>query len=83
MTLVASQLAPTGDLLFLRVGSIWAVGLDIKQRAVCGEPVAVIESIAGTGGLDHVFFAVSRDGAAVYTSIRTLPTTTSQRTAVS
>jgi Tol biopolymer transport system component/predicted Ser/Thr protein kinase len=60
----------TGHLLFGRGGVLYAAPFDLRQQAVVGEPIAVVEGVRraapGTTGAVHV--AVSDSGTLVYLS---------------
>jgi eukaryotic-like serine/threonine-protein kinase len=58
------KLAPTGDLLFVRQGAIWATKFDARQLAAVGTPVPVVESVALV--YTEALFTVSRDGSLAY-----------------
>jgi eukaryotic-like serine/threonine-protein kinase len=63
------RLAPTGELLFVRQGRIWAVRFDATRLAVVGSPLPVVESVGlFDGGAPENVFATSRDGSLVYLS---------------
>jgi serine/threonine-protein kinase len=62
---VAGWYAPTGHLVFLRAGDLWAIRFDAASMDVVGEPVPVEQGIRVEGG-GAVQFAVAADGSLVY-----------------
>jgi serine/threonine-protein kinase len=62
---VASRLLPTGHLVFIRGGSLWAVRFDEKTLQVQGSPVPVVEGIRVENG-GAVQYSVGRDGTLAY-----------------
>ena len=65
LTGVAGQLLPTGHLVFIRGGSLWAVPFDEKSLQVQGTPVPIVEGIRVEGG-GAVQYSVGRDGTLMY-----------------
>jgi serine/threonine-protein kinase len=61
----AGRLLPTGHLVFVRGGSLWAVRFDEKNLQVQGTPVPVVEGIRVEGG-GAVQFSVAHDGTLMY-----------------
>jgi serine/threonine-protein kinase len=61
----AGRLLPTGHLVFIRGGSLWAVRFDEKSLQVQGTPVPILEGIRVEGG-GAVQFSVARDGTLMY-----------------
>jgi serine/threonine-protein kinase len=62
---VAGRVLPTGHLVFLRNGSLWAVRFDESTLQVQGTPVPVQEAVRVEGG-GAVQFAVAGDGTLMY-----------------
>ena len=61
----AGRVLPTGHLVFLRGGALWAVRFDLDRLAVVGTPALVAEGVrVEVGGA--VQYAVSDDGTLVY-----------------
>ena len=61
----AGRILPTGHLLFIRGGALWAVPFDADRLDVVGIPVPVLDRVrVETGG--GVQFAVADDGSLVY-----------------
>jgi Tol biopolymer transport system component len=61
----AGRLLPTGHLVFLRGGSLWAVRFDLDRLMVVGTPVPVIEQVRVEPG-GAVQFSVADNGTLVY-----------------
>ena len=61
----AARLLPTGHLVFVRSGSLWAVKFDEASLQVEGTPVPVVEGIRVENG-GAVQYSVSRDGTLMY-----------------
>ena len=62
---VAARSLPTGHLVFIRGGSLWAVRFDEDSLQVQGTPVPVVEGVrVETGGA--IQFSVARDGTLIY-----------------
>jgi serine/threonine-protein kinase len=61
----AARLLPTGHLVFIRGGSLWAVKFDEDSLQVQGTPVPVVEGIRVEAG-GAVQYAVARDGTLMY-----------------
>ena len=64
---VAGHYTPTGHLVFLRGGDLWAVGFDLDTLAVQGQPALVEQGIRVEGG-GAIQFAVAEDGGLAYLS---------------
>jgi eukaryotic-like serine/threonine-protein kinase len=62
---VAGRLLPTGHLIFLRGGALWAVPFDIERLAAEGTPVPVVEGIRVEAG-GAVQYVVAGDGTLAY-----------------
>jgi serine/threonine-protein kinase len=62
---VAGRYMPTGHLVFLRGGDLWAVRFDPRQLQTSGEPVVVEQGIRVEGG-GAVQFALADDGTLAY-----------------
>jgi serine/threonine-protein kinase len=64
---VGGQYVPTGHLLFLDTGVLYAMAFDAKSVVVKGGPVPVIEGVRTAVGLTALpLFAVSPSGTAAY-----------------
>jgi eukaryotic-like serine/threonine-protein kinase len=62
---VAGRYVPTGHLVFLRGGDLWAVPFDLQRLTISGDPVAVEQGIrVEVGGA--VQFALAGDGTLAY-----------------
>jgi Tol biopolymer transport system component len=61
----AGQVLPTGHLIFVRGGALWAAAFDSNQLQVIGTPAPVLEGIRVEGG-GAVQFSVADDGTLVY-----------------
>ena len=64
---VAGHYTPTGHLVFLRGGDLWAVGFDLKTLTVEGRPALVEQGIRVEPG-GAIQFAVAEDGGLAYLS---------------
>jgi len=64
---VAAHYTPTGHLVFLRGGDLWAVGFDLDTLSVQGQPALVEQGIRVEPG-GAVQFAVAEDGGLAYLS---------------
>jgi serine/threonine-protein kinase len=64
---VGGQYVPTGHLLFLDAGVLYAMPFDAKRVVVTGGPVPVIEGVRAATGLTALpLFAVSPSGTVAY-----------------
>jgi Tol biopolymer transport system component len=61
----AARLVPTGHLVFVRGGALWAVKIDEQSLQVQGTPVPVVEGIRVEAG-GAVQYNVARDGTLMY-----------------
>ncbi len=57
--------APSGHIVFAKLGSLWAVPFDVERLEVTGSPAPVLEGIQINAG-GYASFTVSRDGSLVY-----------------
>ena len=57
---------PTGHILYLHEGTLFAVPFDPDRLEVTGSPVQIIEHVAGSAGTGGAEFAVSRTGTLMY-----------------
>ncbi len=73
---VAGWFAPTGHLVFLREGDLWAIRFDLERLEVRGE-AALVEQAISVESAGAVQFAVAGDGSLAY-----LPAGRGQRTLV-
>jgi len=64
---VAGHYTPTGHLVFLRGGDLWAVGFDLDTLTVQGQPALVEQGIRVEPG-GAIQFAVADDGGLAYLS---------------
>ena len=62
---VAGRVLPTGHLVFIRSGTLWAVKFDESSLQVDGTPVPVVEGVRVEGG-GAVQYNVARDGTLMY-----------------
>jgi len=60
------QYVPSGELIFMRNGSIHAVRFDARSLAVSGTPVPVVNGVAGDVTTGAAAFACADDGTLVY-----------------
>ena len=60
-----ARVSPSGHLVFERGGTLWAVGLDIEQARVTGEPVLVVDLVGSAPGTPPMF-DLSANGSLVY-----------------
>ena len=61
----ASRLLPTGHLVFVRSGTLWAARFDDSSLQMQGTPVPVVEGIRVEGG-GAVQYSVGHDGTLMY-----------------
>ena len=61
-----ARYVPTGHLVYLRSGSLFAVPFDLKQLAVTGPPVPVLNGVHSHGGAGFAFYDFSAAGSLVY-----------------
>ena len=66
----SGRLSPTGDLLFIRQGQLWAIKFDATRLAVTGTSVPVFESsgFSAAGADREGVYAISSNGSLVYLS---------------
>ena len=57
---------PTGHLLFVRDGDIWAVGFDLEELAPTGEPELVLKGVRTFASSGNAQFTVSETGTLAY-----------------
>ncbi len=73
----AGRVLPTGHLVFVRSGSLWAVPFDRKRREVVGNPVRVVEGVQeayeNAQEPATVHYAVADTGTLVYLPRRDVP----------
>ena len=62
---VAGRYVPSGHLVFVRGGDIWATGFDLNRLEVVGNPAVIEQGVRVEGG-GAVQMAVSADGTLVY-----------------
>ena len=55
---------PTGHLVFMRTGSLWAVPFDVDALALSGTPAPVLEGVSSGAGMGQ--FALALDGSLAY-----------------
>jgi serine/threonine-protein kinase len=60
------QFAPTGHLLFIRAGALWAVPFDAEQVQITGREVPVLEGVQNDSFRGGAPYAFSDDGMLVY-----------------
>ena len=61
----AGRVLPTGHLVFVRGGALWAVPFDLGRLEAVGTPVPVVEGVRVEGG-GAVQYAVADDGSLAY-----------------
>ena len=57
---------PTGHLVYVSEGTIFAVPFDLEQREVTGEPIAVLEGLSQTVNFGTPQLAVADNGTLMY-----------------
>src|SRR5262249_51598168 len=57
---------PTGHLLYMHSGTLFAVPFDLDRLELTGQPVPVLEGVASTAGTGGAQFAVSENGTLVF-----------------
>ena len=57
---------PTGHLVYVREGSLIAVGFDPGSLRVQGSPIRVLEGVASLDGFEHALFSISSSGTLAY-----------------
>ncbi len=57
---------PSGHLVFIREGTLFAAPFDLDRLELTGEPVPALESVSANPGNGGAQFAFSRDGTLVY-----------------
>jgi serine/threonine-protein kinase len=62
---VGGRVLPTGHLVFIRSGTLWAVKFDESSLQVQGTPVPVVEGVRVEGG-GAIQYNVARDGTLMY-----------------
>jgi serine/threonine-protein kinase len=62
---VAGRYVPSGHLVFVRAGTLWAAGFDLGNLTLVGTPVPAVEGIRVEAG-GAVQFGVADDGSLVY-----------------
>ena len=61
-----ARYVPTGHLLFVRDGDIWAVGFDLEELAPTGEPELVLKGVLTSASSGNTHFTVSETGTLAY-----------------
>jgi serine/threonine-protein kinase len=61
-----AQVLPTGHLIYIHNGTLFAVRFDSKRQAVTGAPVPIMEGVSETAASWAGNFSVSLDGSFVY-----------------
>ena len=62
---VAGHYVPTGHLLFVRGGGIWAIGFDLDRLEVVGDPLRIEEDVRVSSG-GSIAMGMAADGTLVY-----------------
>ena len=57
---------PSGHLVYLRDGTLFAAPFDLERLTVTGPPVSAVEGVASNEGMGSAQFAVSASGTLVY-----------------
>ena len=57
---------PSGHLVYLHDGTLFAAPFDLERLAVTGPPVSALEGVASNAGIGSAQFAVSASGTLVY-----------------
>jgi len=60
------QYAPTGHILFVRAGALWAVPFDLDRLETTGPEILVLEDVQQDGSVGGAAYAFSNDGMLVY-----------------
>ncbi len=68
---------PSGHLVFMHEGTLFAASFDLDRLELAGEPVPALESVSANPGNGGAQFAFSRDGTLVYQRGEGLGLTTS------
>jgi serine/threonine-protein kinase len=58
--------APTGHLLFMKEGTVFAIPFDTKRLEASGSPIAILDNVAMDPLTGAGFFSFSHDGSLVY-----------------
>ena len=61
-----ARYVPTGHIVFMRSGSLWAVPFDVKKLKITGPEVPVVNGIETSGGLGQAVYAFSDAGFLTY-----------------
>ena len=61
-----ARYVPTGHIVFMRSGSLWAVPFDAGQLKITGPEVPVVNGVESSGGLGQAIYAFSNDGWLIY-----------------
>ena len=61
-----ARYVPSGHLVYLRAGSLFAVPFDLERLAVTGPPVPVLDGISVFGPAGFAHYSVSPSGSLVY-----------------
>jgi len=61
-----ARYAPSGHIVFVRSGSIWAVPFELATMTITGEPKLVIDGVQTSGSRGSAAYAFSDDGLLVY-----------------
>lgn len=60
------QYVPTGHIVFVRAGGLWAVPFDVERLEITGPEVRVIDDVQQNGLIGGAAYAYSDDGLLVY-----------------
>lgn len=61
-----AKYVPTGHIVFMRSGSLWAVPFDAKQLKTTGPEVPVVNGVQTSGGFGQAVYAFSAAGFLIY-----------------
>jgi Tol biopolymer transport system component len=61
-----ARYVPSGHLVFMRTGSLWAVPFDLDNLEVTGPEVPVVMGVETDGGRGGASYSISNDGLLVY-----------------
>ena len=61
-----ARYVPSGHIVYVRAGSLFAVPFDAKQLEVTGSPAPVLDGVAGHAPAGFAHYAISRTGSLVY-----------------
>lgn len=63
-----ARYVPTGHIVFMRDGGLWAVPFDLEQLALTGREIPILDRVEADGSRGGAQFAFTDDGMLVYIS---------------